>query len=79
VAMREARRAIFADSEDARTWGAYQHYGDPYMQFFDATSMREAVGASDKSAPAAPQPAGVRKRSRRSSRKKKKEIEGVKK
>jgi CHAT domain-containing protein len=39
VAMREARRAIqrFGDdgwSGDYRTWGAYQHYGNPNLRFF---------------------------------------------
>ncbi len=32
-AMQEARKAIFKP-EDARTWGAYQHYGNPYFRFF---------------------------------------------
>lgn len=34
VAMREARRTIASQTNDARTWGAYQHYGNPFFQFF---------------------------------------------
>lgn len=34
LAMREARRAIIAQPYGVRTWGAYQHYGDPYFRFF---------------------------------------------
>jgi pimeloyl-ACP methyl ester carboxylesterase len=46
VAMREARKAISEnDSYDARTWGAYQHYGNPFMQLFDAASLRSPAGA----------------------------------
>jgi pimeloyl-ACP methyl ester carboxylesterase len=46
VAMREARKAISEnDSYDARTWGAYQHYGNPFMQVFDAAGLRSAAGA----------------------------------
>jgi hypothetical protein len=39
-AMRTARLAIFDFSEDIRTWGAYQHYGNPYLRFFDAATMQ---------------------------------------
>jgi CHAT domain len=34
VAMRAARRAVFNEAGGARTWGAYQHYGNPYYRFF---------------------------------------------
>jgi CHAT domain-containing protein len=34
VAMREARRRIYATNYGLRTWGAYQHYGNPYFRFF---------------------------------------------
>lgn len=33
-AMRQARRAIARAHFDQRTWGAYQHYGNPYYRFF---------------------------------------------
>lgn len=33
-AMRDARRAVANRDYGARTWGAYQHYGNPYLQLF---------------------------------------------
>jgi pimeloyl-ACP methyl ester carboxylesterase len=42
-AMREARRAIATRDYGARTWGAYQHYGNPYLQLF-AAALRGAAG-----------------------------------
>lgn len=45
VAMRKARKAISEnEAYDARTWGAYQHYGNPFMQLFDAASLQAAAG-----------------------------------
>jgi CHAT domain-containing protein len=35
TAMREARRAIATRPYGARTWGAYQHYGNPHFRFFE--------------------------------------------
>ncbi len=43
-AMQKARRAVAKDW--AQTWGAYQHYGNPYLQFFDERKL--AVPAGDK-------------------------------
>jgi CHAT domain-containing protein len=34
VAMREARRMIYDKPYGLRTWGAYQHYGNPYFRLF---------------------------------------------
>ena len=34
VAMRGARQAIFSKSYGMRTWGDYQHYGNPYFRLF---------------------------------------------
>jgi CHAT domain-containing protein len=34
VAMREARLDIFLKEYGVRTWGAYQHYGNPYFRLF---------------------------------------------
>jgi pimeloyl-ACP methyl ester carboxylesterase len=34
VAMRNARRAIAAAPYDRHSWGAYQHYGNPYARLF---------------------------------------------
>lgn len=39
VAMQQARLRIFDARNDPRTWGAYQHYGNPYFRFFDPTWM----------------------------------------
>lgn len=33
-AMRDARRAIASRDYGVQTWGAYQHYGNPYFRFF---------------------------------------------
>ncbi len=59
VAMREARVEI-ATRAGGRTWGAYQHYGNPYFRFFDAATMilkssrtrRAASGSAPKAKPA---------------------------
>jgi pimeloyl-ACP methyl ester carboxylesterase len=40
VAMREARRAIQFTSNGARTWGAYQHYGNPNFRLFGRSSTQ---------------------------------------
>lgn len=40
-AMREARWSIADTPYGALTWGAYQHYGDPYLRFFDASQYDE--------------------------------------
>jgi hypothetical protein len=39
AAMRDARQTIAAPPYDFRTWGAYQHYGNPYFRFFDPITM----------------------------------------
>jgi pimeloyl-ACP methyl ester carboxylesterase len=39
-AMQEARIAIAEPPHDIRTWGAYQHYGNPYFRLFDPTFLR---------------------------------------
>jgi hypothetical protein len=38
VAMREARLSVANPSLGAGTWGAYQHYGNPYFRFFDSAT-----------------------------------------
>jgi hypothetical protein len=38
-AMREARLLIGANGYGGLTWGAYQHYGNPFFRLFDATTM----------------------------------------
>lgn len=59
AALLQARTAIHAPGSKARpdaglrTWGAYQHYGDPYFQLFnpkllqDRTPLSVAAGSSD--------------------------------
>ena len=36
-AMQQARLALVATAEGIATWGAYQHYGNPYYRFFQAS------------------------------------------
>jgi hypothetical protein len=53
-AMRRARRAVATSNYGSRTWGAYQHYGNPYLQFFDPTDDPNTGGTqvSQKQPPA---------------------------
>ena len=50
-AMQKARRAIFDSVGGARTWGAYQHYGDPFFRLFDPATI-ESNGANKAEAAA---------------------------
>lgn len=47
-AMRDARREIAGRDYGVQTWGAYQHYGNPYFRFFGESFLTSAP------APAAP-------------------------
>ncbi len=47
-AMTRARRAIAEPPSDIRTWGAYQHYGNPYFRFFDPAGMGGTPGTEDQ-------------------------------
>jgi hypothetical protein len=38
-AMRTARLAIAATPNGLRSWGAYQHYGNPYFRLFDVNGI----------------------------------------
>jgi CHAT domain len=38
-AMRQARIAITETAAGVATWGAYQHYGDPFFKLFDPKTM----------------------------------------
>jgi hypothetical protein len=40
AAMRKARIAIANTANGVQTWGAYQHYGNPYLRFFDWETLR---------------------------------------
>ena len=42
TAMRKARVAIANTPNGVQTWGAYQHYGDPYLRFFDWETLRKS-------------------------------------
>jgi pimeloyl-ACP methyl ester carboxylesterase len=48
MAMREARQFIATTRFGATTWGAYQHYGNPYLQFFDPAHLLASNGARAK-------------------------------
>jgi CHAT domain-containing protein len=41
TALREARREIARAPEFARSWGAYQHYGDPFYTVFARTAWED--------------------------------------
>jgi hypothetical protein len=45
AAMRDARLAIARTSNGRTTWGAYQHYGNPYFQFFYTPEQERATQA----------------------------------
>lgn len=47
LAMCEARCKLATTIDGARTWGAYQHYGNPYFRFFDANVMRDEGALED--------------------------------
>lgn len=45
--MREARKAIARTEEGVATWGAYQHYGNPYFQLFHAPEVKQDENGRD--------------------------------
>lgn len=53
-AMRDARLAIARTADGRTTWGAYQHYGNPYFQFFYSAAQ---TGEQVEARPQAAQPA----------------------
>ncbi len=60
-ALTSARLSIAREMYGATTWGAYQHYGNPYLRFFDISALkrREAdeIRARAAAAEAATSPA----------------------
>ncbi|HYJ88101.1 MAG TPA: CHAT domain-containing protein, partial [Pyrinomonadaceae bacterium] len=66
VAIREARLAIAATPNGRTTWGAYQHYGNPYFQFL----FRESNGKAPRTAKRTGRAASKKKKSGAVSRKK---------
>ncbi|HVG34689.1 MAG TPA: CHAT domain-containing protein [Pyrinomonadaceae bacterium] len=63
VAMHDARRAVanLPYGAGTRTWGAYQHYGNPYLQFFDNQSLSGRSQTGDETKPEATRPATAAK------------------
>jgi pimeloyl-ACP methyl ester carboxylesterase len=55
AALRQARLRIAGQPHGVQTWGAYQHYGNPYLRFFDPEAMKTPppVATSKAAAPAA--------------------------
>ena len=51
-AMQEARLAIFDSVGGARTWGAYQHYGNPHFRLFDRLEPQATTQTGDVAAAA---------------------------
>ena len=50
-AMRDARSELAETGQGIRTWGAYQHYGNPYLRIFSPRQMEPpADGAQDDDA-----------------------------
>ncbi len=66
LAIRQARLEIAATTNGRTTWGAYQHYGNPYFQFFFPSS--DGNGARDSKR--AGRAASKKKKSAKVSRKK---------
>jgi hypothetical protein len=64
LAIRQARLEIAATTNGRTTWGAYQHYGNPYFQFFFPSSDAEGPQSSR-----APKKAAAKKKSNRVIRK----------
>jgi hypothetical protein len=74
AAMRAARRAIADTPNGFQTWGAYQHYGNPYYRFFDlnALAKRRAArsdGAAGKGKKAAASSTGKTRAKRKTTKK----------
>jgi pimeloyl-ACP methyl ester carboxylesterase len=59
VAIKDARLAIAATSNGKTTWGAYQHYGNPYFQFL----FPESNGKAQQTARGAARSASKKKKS----------------
>ena len=58
-AMRAARLEIAGTPNGARTWGAYQHYGNPYFQLLSAPPAPAARPAAAPGREARPEAAGA--------------------
>ncbi|MBX3013065.1 MAG: CHAT domain-containing protein [Caldilineaceae bacterium] len=60
-AMRTARLAVANPTHDVRTWGAYQHYGDPYFRLLKpaAAATPATTAASQRQRTRTPQPSAA--------------------
>ncbi|MFL6256942.1 MAG: CHAT domain-containing protein [Pyrinomonadaceae bacterium] len=61
-AMRQARLEIARRDYGVQTWGAYQHYGNPRLRFFDKATLM-GVGTAAPAGGAKGQPGGKREES----------------
>jgi hypothetical protein len=57
-AMQEARLEVISPPNDTRTWGAYQHYGNPHFHFFDTATAPDPP--TTDTPPAKPKPPRIR-------------------
>ena len=71
-AMKQARLSIKEAYNDSLTWGAYQHYGDPYFRFFERVTAGRGLKPGNKDVKSTPGTKTRKKRQNGSSRKKKK-------
>jgi hypothetical protein len=55
-AMQQARKAIAETVYGVRSWGAYQHYGNPWLQLFRGTASTPASEASARKATGSREP-----------------------
>ncbi|MEP0546746.1 MAG: alpha/beta fold hydrolase [Rhodothermales bacterium] len=76
AAMRAARRAIADTPNGFQTWGAYQHYGNPYYRFFDLKALEKrraaqsgGAGGKGKKAASTASSAGATRAKRKTTRK----------
>ncbi|HVF48911.1 MAG TPA: CHAT domain-containing protein [Pyrinomonadaceae bacterium] len=67
-AMRDARLAIARSPHGAKTWGAYQHYGNPYLQFFDPQALQGPPPLDEERRANSRAPQSVTKTAQKSSR-----------
>ena len=63
-AMRQARLAIAKTPNGRTTWGAYQHYGNPYFQVFYSNQSGEGQTQTSKTRGVAPGATQARRRPR---------------
>lgn len=60
-AMRDARRHIVEKDYGVKTWGAYQHYGNPYFRFFDESTFSAQASTTASATAKKPSPRAMKK------------------